>query len=223
MLARLAYNHTQPELFISISHESVRAQVEEYLAAYGGRIVAVEVAPNRGRDIGPFLTAFGPRMMDGYDVIGHLHTKKSMDVSDASMGATWYRFLLENLLGSSEQAAMDDVMAAMHADASLGMVFPVDPHVVGMGANHEFAHALAGQLGLGPMPEHFMFPVGSMFWTRPAALAPIIALGLDWEDYPHEPLPYDGSILHALERLVSLSLPLSGLTMAATHTAGVTR
>lgn len=223
MLQRLAYNRSRPDLFISISNERVHRQVEEHLAAYAGQVAAIEVAPNRGRDIGPFLTAFGQRMINGYDVIGHLHTKKSKDVQDASMGATWYRFLLENLLGSSEQAAMDDVMAAMHADDSLGMVFPVDPHVVGMGANQEFALALAGQLGLGPMPEHFMFPVGSMFWTRPAALAPIIALGLEWEDYPHEPLPYDGSMLHALERLFSLSLPLSGLSMAAIHTAGVTR
>jgi glycosyltransferase involved in cell wall biosynthesis len=223
MLERLAYNRTQPDLFISICNEQVRPQVDEYLAAYAGRVAAIEVAPNRGRDIGPFLTAFGRRMINDYDVIGHLHTKKSADVKDASMGATWYRFLLENLLGSSAQAAMDDVMAALHADASLGMVFPLDPHVVGMGANQEFALELAGQLGLGPMPEHFLFPVGSMFWTRPAALAPILGLGLEWDDYPHEPLPYDGSMLHALERLFSLSLPLSGLTMAAMHTAGVTR
>ena len=223
MLERLAHNRTQPDLFISISSAEVRPQIDEYLAAYAGPVAAVEVAPNRGRDIGPFLTAFGRRMIDDYDVIGHLHTKKSMDVKDASMGASWYRFLLENLLGSSKQAAMDDVMAAMHADESLGMVFPVDPHVVGMGANQEFALELAGQLGLGPMPEHFLFPVGSMFWTRPAALAPIISLGLEWDDYPHEPLPYDGSMLHALERLFSLSLPLSGLSMAAMHTAGVTR
>jgi glycosyltransferase involved in cell wall biosynthesis len=223
MLERLAHNRTRPDLFISISNELARPQVEADLAAYAGRVEAIEVAPNRGRDIGPFLTAFGATMMEGYDVVGHLHTKKSMDVKDSSMGATWYRFLLENLLGSANQAAMDDVMAAMHADASIGMVFPVDPYVLGMGANQEYALALAGKLGMGPMPEHFMFPVGSMFWTRPAALAPIIALGLGWNDYPDEPLPYDGSMLHALERLFSLSLPLSGLTMAATHTEGVTR
>jgi lipopolysaccharide biosynthesis protein len=136
------------------------------------------------------------------------------------MGAAWYSFLLENLLGCAERAAMDEVMAAMHADASLGMVFPVDPHVLGMGANQEYASALAGRLGLGATPEHFMFPVGSMFWTRPAALAPILGLGFDWDDYPDEPLPYDGSMLHALERLFALSLPLSGLGMAATHTEG---
>jgi glycosyltransferase involved in cell wall biosynthesis len=223
MLARLAYNRTRPDLFVSISNERVRPQVEADLAGYAGRVAAVEVAPNRGRDIGPFLTAFGARMMDGYDVIGHLHTKKSMDIKDASMGATWYSFLLENLLGCAERAAMDEVMAAMHADASLGMVFPVDPHVLGMGANQEYAAALAGRLGLGATPEHFMFPVGSMFWTRPAALAPILGLGFDWDDYPDEPLPYDGSMLHALERLFALSLPLSGLGMAATHTEGVTR
>ena len=34
----------------------------------------------------------------------------------------------------------------------------------------------------------------------PAALAPLMGLNLGWEDYPDEPLPYDGSVLHALER-----------------------
>ena len=37
------------------------------------------------------------------------------------------------------------------------------------------------------------FPVNRMFWARPAALAPLFDLGLDWSDYPAEPLPYDGS------------------------------
>ncbi len=223
MLTRLAYNRTRPDLFISIKDEASRAQVEAALAGYAGRVAALEAVPNRGRDIGPFLTAFSGRLMAGYDIVGHMHTKKSTDVKDASMGTTWYRFLLENLLGGVDCAAMDDVMAAMQADASVGMVFPVDPYVLGMGANREFALVLAERLGLGPTPEHFLFPVGSMFWARPAALAPVVALGLDWDDYPDEPLPYDGSILHALERFFALSLPLSGLHMAATHICGVTR
>jgi lipopolysaccharide biosynthesis protein len=54
-------------------------------------------------------------------------------------------------------------------------------------------------------------------------LAPLINLNLNWDDYPEEPLPYDGSILHALERLLPLTLSLTGLRIAATNVTGVTR
>lgn len=223
MLARLAYNQTRPDLYISISDERVRARVGQALLAYPGTVAAVEVMPNRGRDIGPFLTAFASRLMTGYNFIGHLHTKKSMDVKDATMGVAWYAFLMENLLGGPGNAAMDDVVATMHGNASIGMVFPGDPYVLGMGANREFALVLAERLGSGALPEHFSFPVGSMFWACPAALAPIMGLNFGWDDYPDEPLPYDGSVLHALERMFALSLPLSQLRLATTHISGVTR
>jgi lipopolysaccharide biosynthesis protein len=62
-----------------------------------------------------------------------------------------------------------------------------------------------------------------MFWSRTAALKPIADLQLRWEDYPEEPLPYDGSLLHALERLIALALPSGGWKIAATNIRGVSR
>ena len=38
----------------------------------------VRVFDNRGRDIGPFLTGFGEVILDRYDIIGHVHTKRSV-------------------------------------------------------------------------------------------------------------------------------------------------
>ena len=55
-----------------------------------------------------------------------------------------------------------------------------------------------------PFRSSLFYPLGTMFWARTAALAPLFELGLGWEDYPPEPLPYDGTILHAIERLVTL-------------------
>jgi len=54
-------------------------------------------------------------------------------------------------------------------------------------------------------------------------LLPIFNLGLDWQDYPAEPLPYDGSILHALERLLSLVASSQGFRLALTNVTGITR
>jgi lipopolysaccharide biosynthesis protein len=44
-------------------------------------------------------------------------------------------------------------------------------------------------------------PLGSYFWFRSAALAKLFKAGLDYTDFPEEPLPEDGSISHALERI----------------------
>ncbi|MBS0193643.1 MAG: hypothetical protein JSR34_05295 [Proteobacteria bacterium] len=62
-----------------------------------------------------------------------------------------------------------------------------------------------------------------MFWARTDALRPLFDLALDWSDYPSEPLPYDGSLLHALERLLPFVAAARGLRCALTNVPGVTR
>jgi lipopolysaccharide biosynthesis protein len=48
-------------------------------------------------------------------------------------------------------------------------------------------------------------------------------LKLDWNDYPVEPLPIDGSMLHAIERLFSIFAENEGYKVAVTHVPGITR
>jgi len=222
MLGRIGDNRVRPDLFISVPNERVADEVRETLANYEGRVAAVQVVPNRGRDIGPLLTAFGPALLAGYDYVGHLHTKKTADLKDESVGKNWYRFLLENLLGGQAPMA-DAVLGRLAADPTLGLVFPDDPNVVSWGSNRPFAEAVAADLGVDDLPEHFQLPVGTMFWARVEALRPLIEHGFDWADYPAEPLPYDGSLLHALERLFPLVAEAHGFRNAVTNVAGVTR
>lgn len=41
-----------------------------------------------------------------------------------------------------------------------------------------------------------------MFWARSDAVRSLLSLPLTYEDFPDEPLPPDGTIAHALERLI---------------------
>lgn len=223
IITRLARNRICPDLFVSITDENARPLVVNQLKNYKGNLVAIQTVPNRGRDIGPFLTAFGPRLVANYDFVGHIHTKMSADVKNPAMGKAWYEFLLENLLGGESGAMGDLILAKMNGDTSIGMVFPDDPYVVGMCNNHVFADVIAARIGLQKLPEYFIFPTGTMFWATASALAPFIDLWFDWNDYPEEPLPYDGSSLHAIERLFSLSLAISNLKVATTNVIGLTR
>lgn len=219
----LGRNEMCPDLFVSVNNAAACELVTSELKGYRGRVVDIQIVPNRGRDIGPFITTFGSHLVDNYDFIGHLHTKKSADVQDAEIGKIWFKFLLENLLGGANGAMADRILGAMQQDTSIGMVFPDDPNILGLGENRAFAEVLAKRIGLQNLPEYFSFPVGTMFWASAAALRPIMDLKLGWDDYPEEPLPYDRSMLHALERLFSLSVTAANLRYAVTNIYGVTR
>lgn len=222
MLERLGRNRACPDLFISVPDELVAQSVRAQVRDDGVRRVQVRVVPNVGRDIAPLLTAFGAHLVENYDIVGHVHTKKSADIADAATGSAWHRFLMENLLGGKAPMA-DVVLGRMASDASIGLVFPDDPHFVDWGTNRPHAETLAARLGLGELPKHPVFPVGSMFWARADTLRPLVDLKLVWSDYPSEPLPYDGSMLHAIERLLPLVAGKQSARIVLTHVDGITR
>ena len=222
IIDRLLANTIRPDLFVSIPDGKPVEECRKILMNYPGQLVALESVPNRGRDIGPFLTGFGARIAENYDFVGHLHTKKSVH-SEREIGENWRTFLLENLLGSSSNRMMDRILGFMSNTPTVGMVFPDDPNIVGWTKNKPSADTLAERLGMTELPENFSFPIGTMFWARVDALRRFWTLGLKWEDYPEEPLPLDGTILHALERLFPLGLAAGLNQCVVTHVAGVTR
>ena len=117
----------------------------------------------------------------------------------------------------------DETLARMAAEPRVGMVFPDDPNVIGWTENRAGAEALSSRLQLGRIPENPVFPVGSMFWARVPVLSPLFGLGLSWEDYPEEPVPYDGTILHVIERMLPMVATASGATILLSNVPGVTR
>ena len=221
---RLTLNEVNPDIYISVKNHEDLILTEGIAENYGLRSTAIKIVPNCGRDIGPMLSLFGPDLINNYEIIGHIHTKKSLDVGDLSLGQKWYLFLLENLLGGAGGAMADLIVGDMLRNPSVGIVFPDDPNVIGWTKNKEIAEEVAKRLKF-VIPETFInFPVGTMFWIRCGRLKPLVNLGLSWDDYPKEPLPYDGTILHAIERI----FPLVGLdgphpVTAVTYIPGFSR
>jgi lipopolysaccharide biosynthesis protein len=189
---------------------------------YRGDKVDIRVVPNRGRDIGPLLTEFADEVRARYDVIGHIHTKRSELLAEERLGREWRVFLLEHLLGGKHPMA-DQILRKMLESPSLGIVFPDDPNVMEWGENLAVATVLAEKVGIRHLPRFHNFPIGTMFWAKVKFLGPLFDLGLTWEDYPEEPLPYDGTLLHALERLVPVAVEHAGGGIALSHVPGVTR
>ncbi|MDM0055814.1 rhamnan synthesis F family protein [Variovorax fucosicus] len=219
---RIARNETPVDCVFTTTSEERAKQILEALSLSDLTRASVHVVPNKGRDIGPFLNALHKGLFANYDVIGHFHGKRSPHVDDA-VGATWRDFLWGHLLGDKERM-MDIILGAFASTPSLGLVFPEDPHLNDWDDNREIASAVAQQMGLSlplplplPLPNHFDFPQGTMFWARPAALEPLARLGIALEDYPDEPVPIDGTLLHALERLIPFSATHAGFRYATTY------
>ena len=224
IVRRLNINASAPDLFISVVTLEAAAAAREALSAYRGRLVDLKITPNLGRDIGPLLTQFGRALCAGYEIVGHLHTKKSAHVADRSVANAWIMFLLENLIGGDRGGAMlDAILSRMALDSRIGIVFPDDPHVIGWTKNRRYANCLAARMKLGALPEQLNFPVGSMFWMRSTVLAKLVELELAWSDYSPEPLPIDGTIQHAIERLFGVLPATIGMSCAVTNVPGVTR
>ena len=221
ILQRLAHNRLQPDLFLSYSNPALESAIRQTLSDHQQQ-ASLHPVPNRGRDIGPLLSEIGHHLDQTYAFHGHLHTKKSVLI-DGGTAARWREFLLVNLLGDAARPMADQILSAMQADPELGLVFPDDPGCLGWNDNRPHAETLATRLGISHLPEAINFPIGTMFWARQGGLSRLYNLGLTWDDYPIEPVGYDGTVLHAIERLLPQICLVSGQRYAVTHVAGLSR
>jgi lipopolysaccharide biosynthesis protein len=199
--ARLQSFNQPIDLFVTITDAAKLPVVDAAFKNYTRGRVHISAGPNRGRDIGPLLTALAEPLREGnYALVGHLHAKESKDIA-SGVGDRWRDYLLNHLLSTPGEIA--HIFNLFKRNPKLGLLFAEDRHCVGWTKNKPKADALRQRLGLEQeLPAHPIFPLGNMFWARPAVLEPLFKLDLQWSDYPPEPLPYDGTILHAIERIL---------------------
>jgi lipopolysaccharide biosynthesis protein len=220
-LKKIAVNKNKCDLFLTTNNNANARLLDRHAANYNRGKIILKVVPNRGRDIGAMLTALSDELMS-YEIIGHFHSKRSIHVPDPFIGERWREFLWQNLLGDCFPM-MDTILEYLVEYESVGLVFADDPHLSDWDLNRDIAKELARKCGVrSPLPLSLDFPIGTMFWARSRALEPLFALGLKWNDYPGEPVPIDGTILHAIERLLPFIARHAGYYFATTHIPGIT-
>lgn len=223
IMNRLEVNIVRPDLFISVPSQEVKDYVSTQLQTYSGNVRKVEIFPNIGRDIAPLINLFGMEMSSKYKYCGHIHTKSSKWLGDGIEGKLWFTFLIENLLGGVGGSMADKILYAMKTDQVVELVFPDDPNVVGWDKNLELAKKLAESVGVSGLPTAFNFPVGTMFWCKSALMKKLLQLNIQMEEFPQEPIPNDGTILHAVERLIPFLMSQPNSRYLLTNVPGVTR
>lgn len=199
------------DLLVSTDTEDKATELRGVLGGWDKGAFEVCVTPNRGRDIAPKLVGFGDAH-GRYDLVLHLHSKVS---SHAGFLRPWRSYLFETLMGSPE--VVRSILEAFRVLPDLGMVAPQHFEAVrrwlGWNGNYEAAAGLARRMGFPLSPVRALdFPSGSMFWARPAALKPLLDLGLRFEDFPEEGAQLDHTPAHAIERLFFHACERSGHT-----------
>jgi len=165
----------------------------------------VKIVPNRGRDIAPFICTFGESIQK-YDFVAHLHSKKSIYNKGATEG--WRDYLCHSLLGSKYR--IKKILSLLQETNQFGIIYPQTYHRVPYTAhtwlaNRRLATLWGTRLGINHLPSGFFdFPVGTMFWAKVDALKPLFDAGITINDFQEETGQSDGTLSHALERLIGL-------------------
>jgi len=207
-----SYAKNMPEdadLIISSPNPVTREKAEEKAKELHFKKVIVLPMGNRGRDVSAVLVALKPYMYD-YRYICFVHDKKTVQTKPYANGQGFAYKCMECNLGSN--AYIENIIETFERNPRLGMLMPPSPNhgnfyqimAQEWASNYANTCALGYKLGLKVNIDgnkEPITPLGTMFWFRPEALRTLLDYPWTYEDFPKEPNGFDGTLLHAVERI----------------------
>lgn len=208
-------------IIVTVGSESKKIQAETIFKA-AGRKVEVRLVKNRGRDMSALLAGCAD-VFSKYKYLCFVHDKKSVRPNESVVvGNAFFRLLWENSLGGEN--FIRNILETFENEPQLGLLVPPPPYngdykflffiaKYWSGACYEKTVELAKSLGI---PENFIsvehspVALGNVFWCRTAALKKVTAKKWKVEDFAAEPMPTDGTISHALERIFPFAAQAEG-------------
>ena len=165
---------------------------------------------NRGRDISAFLVACRKELLK-YEYVCFLHDKKEKNTILQEDTKQWIICLWENMIGSS--IYIDNILTLFSENERLGVLVPPLP----ISAHHNAAYAnawhnnfyltrdLAETMNLicDLRMEKPPITIGTVFWARVSALKKLFEIEWKYENFDKEPLKNNGTISHAVERILA--------------------
>ncbi len=176
------------------------------------RELKVICKPNRGRDVSALLITAKDFVLS-HEYIAFLHDKKEKNkfyYNDTSM---WTHSMWENTINGKEY--IGSVISLLDRNSSIGLALPIIdigdymmlgflPPEDGWSVNYENTKHLSEELHLNCEIREDYPPIsyGTMFWCRTQALKKLFDRSWRFEDFQEEPMDDDGTISHAIERIL---------------------
>jgi hypothetical protein len=168
--------------------------------------------PNQGRDVLPFITYQLPRIAElGYHFFAKIHTKKSVHLKS---GNNWGAWLGSEIINAVTSGAAGDLL---EGDESIGLLAPegsIAPMTLHLGKNIDWLQALAAHSEI-PIETMLMsqFVAGTMMIGRVDAVSPLLNLGLTADNFETEAGQLDGTLAHAVERMIGAICASNGFKL----------
>ena len=215
----ISYIETVPkeyDIYIVSSNEIVLKKAQGFLVEREAVCILKE---NRGRDISAVLIAAAP-VLKKYDRVCFIHDKSANAEYLEKDTAFWIYNLWSNTLGS--EMYIRKINQLFDENKMLGLLVPPEPYGEFLShwygdtwfENYDATRQLAECLNLDVQvtQEEQLTALSTVFWARTAALKKIVDYPWKYEDFPEEPLPIDGTLNHAIERIFPFVVLDAGFT-----------
>jgi lipopolysaccharide biosynthesis protein len=173
----------------------------------GAKVFAFE---NRGRDVFPFVKLAQEKFLFNSALVLKIHTKSPRELPT---GAVFDHSLALRLLNPEIGNKLFD-LAATKEFLSTEKNFCLNTDY--LGANLNQIKSLANDVGIENLPSDFAFPAGTIFWATSSIVEKISQLNLSVDQFATEPSPADGTMAHAVERLIGVIASDVGANVVAT-------
>ena len=162
--------------------------------------VTIFICTNVGRDIYPFLKLYRSGLLDNYNSVLKIHSKKS---AYSKRGDFWRRSLIYSLCGTSLIALKSIKMFEKNC---IGIVGPYKYFIANPlhnGGNIDSVNRIYKLLNIGSINKQSKtsFFAGSMFWFNPKALELLKLAEISNLEFEEEKGQQDGTLAHAYERI----------------------
>ncbi|HEX7852812.1 MAG TPA: rhamnan synthesis F family protein [Sphingobium sp.] len=199
--------------YFAVRTASMISAIKSSLKRHGARCDPhFVVSPNRGRNFGAFLVEFREAVR-AHDLCLHIHTKKSLRMGEEQRD--WRGHLFDGLLG--DRTTVATILTRFVEDPRVGLLFPTTYAGMPVWCHHWLRTSgrvdeISHMLGISGMPRRGLidFPIGSMFWARTDAIAPLLDFAWQYDHFETEPMDDDGTMAHVIERMMGGLCSTSG-------------
>jgi glycosyltransferase involved in cell wall biosynthesis len=203
---RLACQPFPLRIVVTITSEDSRRRIRNLANSFGlaGNVEIFLIAENKGRNFGALKNSVRQGLFDGSTLVCHVHNKQSSHILQRRV-IEWRYNLFTGLLGDPNLALdAGEIISAFQDSSKLALVYPESESQSGWNSPKNLPHGLgiAKRFGIPSLPTLPDFPVGGMFWIRSSFLERLYEDNrTDFLLEVPEPLPPDGTPLHAWERI----------------------